>query len=463
VNRQLGFDAPASSACIVLICALVVAPAGAQIAPVFAPAVVDAGGDVGRYAAIAVGTDTLPRIAYFDATNGDLKYAVKVSPEWWTTDWNLETVDADGDVGAFATLALGLQGEPQTAYFDATLGDLKYAVRGGTGWTIERVETAGVVGRHCALALDGEGNPHVAYLDDTQALLKLAVKAGGIWQVETVCGVSTDVRGIALALDLQDAPTVCFSDAFLLRLAVRTPTGWEVETLAAQGSWVGESSVSMAFDGPGDPHVSFYGDHALRRAVRVDGRWTIEDRDARWDVGRFSALALAGGSPGSEVVAYSSDGLGDLLCFGEFGIAVADEGPGEEGGFVSLALDPRYFPHIGYYEATSGDLKYSTPYFVGGIGDRAVAPRVTLAAPVPNPWRPGAPLTVTFRLPAETGARLELFDLAGRLVTRDVVRWLGPGQHRRTWDPGALTPGLYILRLSTTAGASAGTRLTVLR
>src|SRR5512138_1851477 len=78
-------------------------PDGAARAGAIVPAgntirVVDSGGDVGRYTSIAVGADGLPIIAYYDATNADLKIAHCDDATCATAA--LRTVDSAGDVGA---------------------------------------------------------------------------------------------------------------------------------------------------------------------------------------------------------------------------------------------------------------------------------------------------------------------------------------------------------------------------
>ncbi len=69
-----------------------------------------------------------------------------VHPAVAATPFVHETVAAAGDVGYFTSLALDTQGDPRVSYYDATNGDLKYASESGGGWTLETVDAAGDVG-----------------------------------------------------------------------------------------------------------------------------------------------------------------------------------------------------------------------------------------------------------------------------------------------------------------------------
>jgi hypothetical protein len=86
-------------------------------------------------------------------------------------------------------------------------------------------------------------------------------------------------------------------------------------------------------------------------------------------------------------------------------------------------------------------------------GSTADAPMVepsalSLDSVRPHPVRGGRP-HVRFRLATGAAARLELFDLGGRVVAARDVGALGAGQHDVTLGDGArLVPGLYWLRLT---------------
>ena len=79
--------------------------------------------------------------------------------------WAVETVDADGDVGRWASLALDREGNPHVSYFAAGDGDLRYATRDGGSWRRETIDAEGLTGLYGTLALDSADRVHVVYLD----------------------------------------------------------------------------------------------------------------------------------------------------------------------------------------------------------------------------------------------------------------------------------------------------------
>jgi len=63
-----------------------------------------------------------PHISYYDSNNNALKFAY-----WDGSDWQIETVDNEGDVGTWTSLALNDNGVVHISYYDNTNKDLKYA------------------------------------------------------------------------------------------------------------------------------------------------------------------------------------------------------------------------------------------------------------------------------------------------------------------------------------------------
>lgn len=82
---------------------------------------------------------------------------------------------------------------------------------------------------------------------------------------------------------------------------------------------------------------------------------------------------------------------------------------------------------------------------VAAAGEAAGA-RLELYPPHANPSRDGA-LPIDFMLPDAGPARLDLVDVAGRLVETREVGSLGPGRHVFTLGRN-LRPGMYLVRLS---------------
>ncbi len=80
--------------------------------------------DVGMYSSIAADSSDNVHIAYYDLTNGHLKYATNASGSWVTT-----TADRAADVGEFSSIAIGSDDKVHISYYDNDNGNLKYAVK----------------------------------------------------------------------------------------------------------------------------------------------------------------------------------------------------------------------------------------------------------------------------------------------------------------------------------------------
>ena len=80
---------------------------------------------MGQYTSIAIGTDGLPVVSYYDTANGNLKVAKCVNAAC-TGGATITTVDSAGVVGTYTSIAIGTDGLPVVSLpHDATNGDLK--------------------------------------------------------------------------------------------------------------------------------------------------------------------------------------------------------------------------------------------------------------------------------------------------------------------------------------------------
>ena len=196
----------------------------------------DSGGDVGQYTAIAIGTDGLPVVSYYDATNGNLKVAKCVNAECTGTA-TITTVDSGGVVGQYTAIAIGTDGLPVVSYYDATNGDLKVAkcvnVACTGSATITTVDSGGNVGSDTAIRIGTDGFPVVSYLDGTNANLKVAKC------VNAACTGSATITAVdsggfvgyftAIAIGTDGLPVVSYSD-----LTNGSPQGGQVRQCGVQ-------------------------------------------------------------------------------------------------------------------------------------------------------------------------------------------------------------------------------------
>jgi hypothetical protein len=137
--------------------------------------VVDSG--VGDSVSLALGADGLPVLAYRDnVVNTALKVAKCVNAAC-TGSSTLTIVDNAADVGYLTSIAIGADGLPVISYFDNTNKDIKVAKCNNAACTgtstISLVDSAGEVGWFTSMTIGADGLPVIAYHDMTQGDLKV--------------------------------------------------------------------------------------------------------------------------------------------------------------------------------------------------------------------------------------------------------------------------------------------------
>jgi len=291
--------------------------------------IVDAGpaGSVGEYASIALGTDGLPIISYYDAGNGDLRVAHCGDPACTSAN-TLTTVDgAAEDVGRYTSITVGTDGLPIVSYRDVTNLALKVAKCNAaacdSGALLSTVDT-GNVGEHTSIAVGADGMPIISYYDVPNDNLKVAwcgdgaCAAGNL--VSTVDGGPQDHgRYSSIAIGQDGLPIIahyCASQASL-RVArcddvpCSGATPYDLDTSADVGS-----HVSLTIGTDGLPVMAYHdatnGTLKLAKCSRPDcsisGVTTVVDPDAV--AGHFASITI--GADGMPLIAYR-DVTGDRL------------------------------------------------------------------------------------------------------------------------------------------------------
>ena len=139
---------------------------------------IDTVADVGQYVSLNVEDTATAEVAYYDATNGDLKFARTVnSGSSWPTKLS---VDSTGDVGLHPSVAKGLYTDGSTgkigiSYYDNTNYNLKfaYSIDSGATWTVSTLDSTGDVGMYSSVAFI-DSKVFVAYYDSTNGDARIA-------------------------------------------------------------------------------------------------------------------------------------------------------------------------------------------------------------------------------------------------------------------------------------------------
>ena len=308
--------------------------------PIETPDVVN--GDVGQYVSLAypptdrhwVGLAAPPAMAYYDALNHRLMYIARDTKGNWGEP---EIVDANGDVGQYASLRISRDRGHHVVYYDADLGDLKYTYKSNPdavgGWATPTILDAnGDVGQHAAMAIDPVGRRHVVYYDADAKDLKYVT--------------SDDTHGWS-------APVVI-------------DTVGDVGTYASMTVYYEGRKEKMngAYEGR-YPHIAYYdaSNGNLKYIYRDEQGWsTPVVLDAVGDVGQYASMAF--GPDGALHMAYYDATNKDLKYLrkeataAQWSVGNVLDAAGDVGRFASLGMSARGYPNIAYYDADNQSLKF---------------------------------------------------------------------------------------------------------
>ncbi len=171
-------------------------------------------------------------LAWYDTVHRALMAASRNGNGVWTAP---QTVDHRGKVGSYLSMATDKAGRPGIAYYDATNKDLKYAHLFGSRWSISTVAHAGKVGLFPSLAYDSAGHAGISFYDEAHLALKFATLSNHVWSLSTVDNTNNSGRSSSAGID---ASTGHWAVAYSrdgdssLRYATLEDSGWVNHLLA---------------------------------------------------------------------------------------------------------------------------------------------------------------------------------------------------------------------------------------
>jgi hypothetical protein len=124
----------------------------------------------GQHISLAIRGDDVPCIAFQSIATMDLKYGC-----YEDGSWNLEVIDAEGAVGAYASLGFNAYDEAYIAYYDQSNTSLKLArEHKEDAWELVEIDNDGNVGQSASIDVDDRGIAHISYYDASSQTLKYA-------------------------------------------------------------------------------------------------------------------------------------------------------------------------------------------------------------------------------------------------------------------------------------------------
>lgn len=269
--------------------------------------ILDAGGS--QFPSLALTSADIPIVAYYRVSSADLQLAL-CSDATCSTPPTIRTLDSNGDVGEYCSLAINSLGRAVVAYRDATNSQTKIAVCADATCTSTTGRNIGAGGIDNSLAITSTDIPVVSYLETGG---NFDLKFGMC--VDTTCTGTPVARAVdtdgdvgqfpSLVLTSTDQPRISYYDSSSARLKVAIcsdtscsafPTLIAIDPTFITQVVVGKYT-SAALDKNSTLVISYYDqtNTALKFVHCGDeacSNPTIRTLDSAGSVGSFTSLAL---------------------------------------------------------------------------------------------------------------------------------------------------------------------------
>jgi hypothetical protein len=313
---------------------------------------VDATANVGYYNSLKLNpTDQSPSIAYYDLTNGDLKYA-QLLPNG---EWQIQIVDEPNDVGTHAQLAFSSVGDPHIVYYDETAQRPKYAFFNGAEWVIDYVDYPSVGGKYLGFDLDLNDAARMSFIAGSRFNLEYAVHQPDSPNPTAILtideGTLTTGRGgnvnqktnlVMRDVNNDQFPVITYYHASwgLLQTAYYDPTHIRRNVAGPLANW-----VFRILDGSVEPtdDVGLWSSTALQGNDILHASYY----DANQERVKYARVDLSQDDPVLVEV------IDDDAVVGQGSSIVVAEVTNQSG-------EIEYLPIVAYYDATNNDLKVAT-------------------------------------------------------------------------------------------------------
>ena len=313
---------------------------------------------------LTYGAVNKPCIAYYDMSNGDLKFVCQGAYGYFLTP---KVLDAAGDVGKLPSLVFGSSGAAQISYYDLTHKALKYVRETGSSWSQPSVVALNT-GANSSLVLDRDNQPLIAYVDAGDRLVRLARLGPEGWTHEDVASVSKiDDLYLSLIIDPAGNPWVLYNNSGTGEFWSAHWDGKQWETARVDDAEDVGYYNSVALNSSNEPCVSYYDRKFgfLKYAYWNGTVWIPDYIDRSGDVGIHSSIVIDQNS--NTYISYLDDDNDDLKLIVRTGTHWGTPirlDPNLSGDYSSIALDSSGNPYVSYFVFNKNDLKIA--YRIGG-------------------------------------------------------------------------------------------------
>ena len=315
--------------------------------------------------------------------------------------WVKSTIDSEGDVGWYSSIAIDSNNKVHISYYDRTDGDLKYATD-ASGSLVKStiiIDNVGCVEHHytsssISIAIDSNNNVHISYCDYANEALKYATNASGVWEKSTTPGSEGEVLHTSIAIDSNNKVHISYYDSTNkdLKYATNASGAWVTSTIEIESEWYTLRYCSIAIDSNNKVHISTFFPYSSDIWYNYYLFYTTKNASGSWVTSIISSQSNGVRlleSPNTSIAidsnnkvhisykGYYTDLSSGALRYatnasGSWVTTIISDPYTDKGSYNSIAIDSNNKVHISYCDYANEALKYATN--ASGVWEKSTTP-----------------------------------------------------------------------------------------